>query len=96
MPIKRNTHDTDSDDVFDEVEKSKQKMIDFFYFLFKQNSIDRNNPKRWSQQRSLKRISTNERSSSKHNLTNQSIRKPSESTIIDNQLEQISTNLPFE
>ncbi|CAF0728602.1 unnamed protein product [Rotaria sp. Silwood1] len=65
-------------------------------------SMDRNNPKRWSQQRSSKRTSVNGHSSSK-NLINQSLpmnpistKKHSESTVNDIQNEQTNSNHPFD
>ncbi|CAF2747214.1 unnamed protein product [Rotaria sp. Silwood2] len=70
--------------------------------IFDEKSMDRNNPKRWSQQRSSKRTSANGHSSSKY-LTNQSLplnpistRKHSGSTVTDIQKEQTTSNHPFD
>ncbi|CAF0929105.1 unnamed protein product [Rotaria sordida] len=71
--------------------------------LFDAKAMDRNNSKRWSQQRSLKRTSGNENSLSKHlinsssSLLNQTpTRKHSGATVTDIQKEQTTSNHPFD
>ncbi|CAF0765198.1 unnamed protein product [Adineta ricciae] len=68
-----------------------------------QNSFDRTNPKRWSQQRSLKRTASNGRSSSIKHSGNKSLplnlttpRKQSTSTVTDAPPEQTASSLPFD